>query len=436
MEILASPLHVAPTPSVTISGGDTCRDYGPITGDHINGNFLALSCLIPFDPDEVNPSTGRIQATKIAEQACRVLNQLMIPERIPEPQYISRDVGIAAGIAKAKLLATTNSVNDLQEMYRKYDTHKRGKIIYDDFVESLLATNSGLSKDEVRTLTKTIDHKRTGHIHYANIINDLERLEREASSPPSKFSTQLHLENSSKSLLDSNRRQVSAVSLPLSSSSSSSSSSLSATPIGGNAAILASTDIIARPTYQGHSSNTREPEAPNTTTIGTTNTQSHTYFNPNMQPTLKDAHPPIPIPTPNPDPDAKADSNRNPIVAIQYLDRSMTPTQKAESALNQRMFSYNGELHVPSRRFGYNRNTSRPPYFVDPPLEKSLKVKRPALSRSLSAPPRSHGNVTTLGQTVSRVLGGEGRPTRGAQGDAKEVERITLTVDDLTGEGV
>ena len=74
-------------------------------------------------------------------------------------------------------LSSTGAV--LDKIYSQYDKHRRGKIAYDDFRQSLVASDSQTHHfDYVDAVVEGLDPKKTGEIDYKNIIGLLKKVEK------------------------------------------------------------------------------------------------------------------------------------------------------------------------------------------------------------------------------------------------------------------
>lgn len=89
----------------------------------------------------------------------------------------SRDVQTTATIAKTKLLELKENIGDIDKLFVGFDTHRRGKISYEEFSQTLLVANSGLEKHETKSLATKLDKKKAGSVEYASILSALQEVE-------------------------------------------------------------------------------------------------------------------------------------------------------------------------------------------------------------------------------------------------------------------
>ena len=145
---------------------------------HYSDNNQSISmdaALRNYKPITVNSSDRASKAQVLAKQAEKVLQHL---EVLSGPTLKNvRSVAEVARLAQGKLKEYEKRGSSLTDIYKQYDTHRSGKVRYDDFTSSLLNVNSGLRKDEADILAKSLDANKCGSIEYQNIMGALKSIE-------------------------------------------------------------------------------------------------------------------------------------------------------------------------------------------------------------------------------------------------------------------
>jgi hypothetical protein len=190
----------------------------------VNNSLSMEETLQDIDHDKQKkkpPSTYSKHSQQIMYQASRRLKK--DPTALKEKK--KRDIGEIATLAKNGLMKKGNS-NDPVNLFRNFDEGRNGYVTYEDFNQALLATNAGLSKNEISLLAQTLDQDHNGILDYTELTSSLTNISQKyALAIPSKSS------DHSASSIDKQTTDPTSHSAPSSSLSSSAAATAPVDPV-------------------------------------------------------------------------------------------------------------------------------------------------------------------------------------------------------------
>lgn len=142
------------------------------------------------------------QTKRMVLKASKVLSELskMDDVKKKKPQ---RNINEIAEIAKKALSQKSSSGNPVN-LFRNFDENKNGYVSYDDFHQTLLATNAGLTKKETLLLVNALDKDKNGILDYTELTSTLSTLAKQSSNNNNKNNDKSfdnhHNENSTPSI--------------------------------------------------------------------------------------------------------------------------------------------------------------------------------------------------------------------------------------------
>lgn len=122
------------------------------------------------------PSAYSKQSHKIIYEASRRIKK----DSIPLQEKKKREISEIATLAKNGLMKKANS-HDPVNLFRNFDECRNGYVTYEDFNQALLATNAGLSKNEISLLAQTLDQDHNGILDYTELTSSLTNLSKKYS---------------------------------------------------------------------------------------------------------------------------------------------------------------------------------------------------------------------------------------------------------------
>jgi hypothetical protein len=155
----------------------------------VNNSLSMEETLQDIDHDKARkkqPSTYSKHSHKIMYEASRRLKK----DHIAPKEKKKREIGEIATLAKNGLMQKGNS-NDPVNLFRNFDECRNGYVTYEDFNQALLATNAGLSKNEISLLAQTLDRDHNGILDYTELTSSLTNISK-------KYSLAIPTENSQK----------------------------------------------------------------------------------------------------------------------------------------------------------------------------------------------------------------------------------------------
>ena len=132
----------------------------------INNSF-GMDGLLAQDPEE-----------SMAFKARKIMGTLVRSK----PKEVPRPIGETASTVLKKLSRYAGGENALGMLYAPYDIDRSGKITYDSFVKSLIASSARVTGAEIDSLLGTLDPKRTGTLSYNEIAPILKSKSKSSSN--------------------------------------------------------------------------------------------------------------------------------------------------------------------------------------------------------------------------------------------------------------
>jgi Ca2+-binding EF-hand superfamily protein len=120
---------------------------------------------------------------RMARQAKKVMNHISsLPASSassstplgPSSRLKSRSISDSAHIAMQKLESLQKSGVDLSRFYSQYDVHKRGRVSYKDFADTMMHLCSGVNKQDLYSVAAAVDAQKTGSVSYDNLLSSLK----------------------------------------------------------------------------------------------------------------------------------------------------------------------------------------------------------------------------------------------------------------------
>jgi Ca2+-binding EF-hand superfamily protein len=153
------------------------------------------------------------RVARMAQQAKKVLNHISsLPTTkssapsSPSSRFQNRSISDCAHIAMQKLECLQQSGVDLNRFYSQYDVHKRGRVSYKDFADTMMHLCSGVNKQDLYSVAAAVDAQKTGSVSYDNLLSSLRAVRDTAKyqslpNNPSSSRTEASLKSTTASVV-------------------------------------------------------------------------------------------------------------------------------------------------------------------------------------------------------------------------------------------